>query len=370
LILNESLSENEVRKFILKLPPIDLMGNASMLLDETYLNLRDYLKLPPIAPVRSGTTANYYDDRILEYLDIDFRRIFLKKNLDNKRVENEDGSFCDEWGIQYRKTGQYVNAINHPLSNSSLKEVESYLWPKAEDIFSASGLSEEAKRLYNETDYALVARNPMPGGFLEHSCNLMGMESFFLALIADPNLAQCLIKQLLEIYKNVYSMFLDAVGPYVQMVEVSDDLGAQDNLLLSVEMYRQFIKPAEVELYSLIHEKAPNAALFHHTDGAVFDLIPDLIEVGVNVLNPVQTSSKGMGAKRLKGSFGNSITFHGAIENLKMSTPIDELIAEVKSRIDTLAVDGGYILAPSNHVMNVEPEKIIRMYETAREYSS
>ncbi len=350
--------------------PIDLMGNASMLLDETYLNLRDYLKLPPIPPVRSGTTANYYDERILEILDIDFRRIFLKKIFKSKNVENEDNAFCDEWGIQYKKTGQYVNAVNHPLSKSTISEVENYLWPKAEDIFSAEGLAEEAKRLYTETDYALVARNPMPGGFLEHSCNLMSMEAFFVALIAEPKLAQCIIKQLLEIYKNVYSMFLDAVGPYVQMVEVSDDLGSQDNLLISTEMYRQFIKPAEVELYDLIHEKAPNAALFHHTDGAVFDLIPDLIEAGVNVLNPVQTSSRGMEAKRLKESFGNSITFHGAIEKLKMSKPVDELITEVKSHIDNLAVGGGYILAPSNHVMNVNPENIILMYETACVYSS
>jgi len=153
------------------------------------------------------------------------------------------------------------------------------------------------------------------------------------------------------------------------MVEISDDLGSQNSLIISPTMYREFIKPAELELYGMIHEKAPNAALFHHTDGAVFDLIPDLIEVGVNVLNPVQTSSKGMDANQLKKSFGDQITFHGAIEKLQKSKSIRELISEVKNRINILGEGGGYIIAPCNHVIDVEPEKIVKVYETAREYS-
>jgi uroporphyrinogen decarboxylase len=152
------------------------------------------------------------------------------------------------------------------------------------------------------------------------------------------------------------------------MVEVGDDLGGKDNLLISPEMYREFIKPAELELYSLIHEKAPEAALFHHTDGAVFDLIPDLIEVGVNVLNPVQTSAKGMEARRLKEAHGNSIVFHGAIENVESDVSAAEIITEVKQRIDTLSPGGGYVLSCCNHMMDVTPENIISMFQTAREY--
>ena len=351
--------------------PIDLMGNASMILDETYFVLRDYLNFSPIPPIRSGTTANYYDERILEYLDIDFRRLFLKKNSQTKIVKNEDDTFEDEWGIQYKKTDQYINAVSHPLKNyKAIREIEKYSWPKAEEIFNNEGLAEEARRLFNETDYALVARNPLPGGFLEHSCNLMSMEEFFITLMYEPEIAQCIIDHLLEIYIDVYTMFLDAVGPYVQMVEVSDDLGSKDNLLISPEMYRNFFKPAELKLYNLIHEKAPSAAIFHHTDGSVFELIPDLLEVGVNVLNPVQTSSKGMDAVLLKEAFGNSIIFHGAIENLKKPYSTDELIAEVKRMIDILGAGEGYILAPSNHVMDAEPQNIVLMYETACKYSS
>jgi len=349
--------------------PLDLMGNASMLLDQTYINLRNYLGLSPISPVRSGTTANYYDERILERLNVDFRRIFLKKNPDNKPIIHDDDSFTDIWGIRYKKLGSLVNIVKCPLAEViSVKEIESYPWPVAKDMFIIEGLAQSAKELYESTDYALVARNPTTGGFLEHSCNLMGMSEFLMAMVSEPALAECLIAHLLKIYIDVYTMFLDAVGPYVQMVEVSDDLGSQENLIISPKVYRQFIKPAQKELYQLIHTKAPHAALFHHTDGAVFDIIPDLIEVGVNVLNPVQTSSRGMDANRLKSTYGKNIVFHGTIESVNNRASKESVIDEVKSRIDVLAPNGGFVIAPCNHMMDVQPETIIAMYDTARTY--
>jgi len=349
--------------------PLDLMGNASMLLDQTYINLRNYLGLSPISPVRSGTTANYYDERILERLNVDFRRIFLKKNPDNKPIIHDDDSFTDIWGIRYKKLGSLVNIVKCPLAEViSVKEIESYPWPVAKDMFIIEGLAQSAKELYESTDYALVARNPTTGGFLEHSCNLMGMSEFLMAMVSEPALAECLIAHLLKIYIDVYTMFLDAVGPYVQMVEVSDDLGSQENLIISPRVYRQFIKPAQKELYQLIHTKAPHAALFHHTDGAVFDIIPDLIEVGVNVLNPVQTSSRGMDANRLKSTYGKNIVFHGTIESVNNRASKESVIDEVKSRIDVLAPNGGFVIAPCNHMMDVQPETIIAMYDTARTY--
>ena len=349
--------------------PIDLMGNASMLLDKTYLRLRDHLGLSPIPPVRKGTTANYYDDRILDYLDIDFRRIFLKKNPNYKIVERKDGIFTDAWGVGFMKLGETVNALEHPLSEAkTVEDVESYDWPNAKDMYVINGLKQEAKHKYDNTDYALVARNPLSEGFLERSSNLMGMEEFYINLLENPAVAKSIISHLLKIYKDVYSMFLDEVGPLVQMVEVGDDLGGNDNLLISPEMYREFIKPAELKLYSLIHEKAPEAALFHHTDGAVFELLPDLIEVGVNVLNPVQTSAKGMEASRLKDAYGNSIVFHGAVENIESDVSPDEIMTEIKQRIDALSPGGGYVLSCCNHMIDVTPENIITMFKTAREY--
>lgn len=349
--------------------PLDLMGNASMLLDETYLRLRDYLNLPPIPPFRAGSSANYYDERILEHFDIDFRRIFLKKKPGARAVTYEDGSFTDIWGVRFKKAGLFVNALEHPLQGArSVEDVEAYNWPQAGDMFTAEGLAEEARRLYEETDYALVARNPLSEGFLDRACQLMETSEFLVSLALAPDVAQAVIDRLLKLYLDVYGLFLDAVGAYVQMVEVGDDLGTQQNMLISPGMYREFIKPAEKELYRLIHRKAPQAALFRHTDGAIFDVIPDLIEVGVNVLNPVQTSARGMEAGRLKETYGDAITFHGAVTSPEDDIPAALVAEEVKQRIDVLAPNGGYVLASCNHMIDVKPENIITMFETAREY--
>jgi uroporphyrinogen decarboxylase len=197
---------------------------------------------------------------------------------------------------------------------------------------------------------------------------LMEMSDFMVALGLYPDVAISSISHLLEIYKGVYRLFLDAVGPYVQVVEVGDDLGSQDNLLISPTMYREFFKPAEKELYKLIHEKAPNAALVRHSDGAYFSLIPDLIEIGVQVLNPVQTSAQGMGARRLKESYGDVLAFHGGMEFIEGDVSVENVVAEVKERIDVLAPGGGYVLASCNHMIDVKPENIIAIFDTAREY--
>ena len=347
--------------------PCDLMGNATMLLDNTYLRLRDYLGLAPIPPVRSGTSANYYDERILEHFDIDFRRIFLKRGPRNEVIYHDDGTFTDAWGIRYKEAGIFVNALEHPLGQATtIDDIEAYPWPKSEDLFSASGTGEIARRLYEETDYALVARNPMSPGFLDRGCNLMGMANFMMLMASDEEVADRLMAHVLDVYYGVYEMFLAEVGPYVTVVEVADDLGAQRNLLISPAMYRRFIKPAEAKLYAMIHELAPNAFVIHHTDGNVVSILPDLIEVGVNVLNPVQTSAKDMGAAGLKAAFGDKLAFHGAIEKMEAST--DELVAEVKERIDVLGKGGGYVMASCNHMIEVPPENIVAMFETAHSY--
>ena len=348
--------------------PLDMMGNATMLLDATYIRLRDHLGLPAIAPVRTGTTANYYDERILEYLDIDFRRIFLKPASPPRDGQGEENSCRDAWGVRYEKQGPYMTVVHHPLREAKeVRDVEEYPWPRPEEMFTAEGLAAEAKLLSEETDYALVARNPLSKGFIDRARQLMGTAELLMALTIAPQVVRAILRHLLHIYVGVYDLFLDAVGPYVHIVETADDIGMQDGLLISPQMYRQFIKPLERELYSCIRVKAPHAAILRHTDGAVFELIPDFIEVGIGALNPTQTSARGMNADRLKRVYGQSlITFHGAIE--KTAGPLDNLLAEVREKIGALAPVGGYILASCNHMMDVPPEHILAMCAAAHEY--
>ena len=347
--------------------PVDMMGNASMLLDVTYLRLRDYLGLSAIPPVRSGASANYYDERILEYFGVDFRRVFLPKGPGNTIVNHADDTFTDAWGVRSRNVGIFVNAVEHPLRHAStLDDVEAYPWPTAAGLHSADGVRDAAYQLYHATDYAVVARNPLSPGFLDRGCNLMGMAEFFMLMVDAPEVADAMLDRILEIYMGVYRLFLEEAGPYVQIVEVADDLGAARSPLISPAMYRRFIKPREQRLYTMIRELAPDAFIIHHTDGNVFAIIPDLIEVGVNVLNPVQTSSRDMGGEQLKAAFGDRLAFHGAIEGMEGDK--DALVAEVKSRIDVLGKGGGYVMASCNHMIDVAPENIVAMFETAVDY--
>lgn len=346
-------------------PPLDMMGNATMLLDGTYLRLRDHLGLSPIPPVRSGSTANFYDERILAALDIDFRRVFLPRNPLWKRTNFEDGSYLDEFGVRNLPHGIYINAVEHPLQHaSSVREVEAFDWPIPQELYSTVGLKEQARRLYEESDYAVVARNPITSGFLDRSCSLMGTAEFMTCLALDPVVAHAVIDHLLQVFMGIYNLFLDEVGPYVQMVEYGDDLGGQNSPLISPDMFREFILPAERELFALVHEKAPQSAVFHHSDGSIFKLIPGLIEAGVQVLNPVQTSTKGMDSKLLKDSFGGQLVFHGGIE--KMEAPLDELLEEVHERLSVFAPGGGYVFASCNHMIDVPPENILAMFQAAR----
>ena len=349
--------------------PMDLMGNASMLLDEPYLLLRDHLGLSPIPPVRAGQPASYYDERILEHFDIDFRRVFLPVHPQVDVVHHADGSFTDPWKIRYIREGPFVNSVENPLAGiSTLAELAEYRWPRPEEMFATDGLRDTAKRLCEETDYAIVARNPLTQGFLDRACYLMGMGDFFVTIRLYPDLAQAIFDGILEVYRGVYAMFLEEVGPYVQMVETADDLGTSGSLMVSPKMYRQHIKPAEAALCAAIRERAPDAFIFRHCDGSVAPLLDDFIETGTDILNPVQTSLPGMDAAELKQQFGDRLIFHGGVEGYE--APRDAVVKEVRQLIDAFAPGGGYVFASCNHIIEAPPENVVAMFETARDYSA
>ena len=349
--------------------PMDLMGNATMILDNTYFRLKEYLGIKgDIEPVRKGSTANYYDERILDHFDIDFRRLFLPTTPGDKYTYHADGTFTGPWGIVWSKTGIYVNYESAPLKDADIDGVANYQWPDPSELWTTEGLAEKAKHMYENTDYALVARNPITWGFLDRGSNLRGMEQFMMDLVLNPEIVHLIIQGTLDVYKKIYDMFLSAVGPYVEMVEYGDDLGAQNNLLISPKVYRETIKPAQKELFDLIKDRAPGARTFMHNDGALRDILPDLIDAGVDVLNPVQPSAKGMESEGLKRDFGDQLIFHGAVEQKPQEGTEEEIRAEVRQRIDALAPGGGYVLSTCNVIVNAPPENIVAMFDEARTY--
>jgi uroporphyrinogen decarboxylase len=235
-------------------------------------------------------------------------------------------------------------------------------------VWHTQGLKASAEHKFTATDHALVARNPITWGFLDLGCRLRGMEQFLMDLALNPEIAHLLIDGALQVYLKVYSMFLEAVGPYVQMVETADDLGTQRSLLISPDTYREFFKPAQKQLNSVIKDRAPEARIFFHCDGAITKLIPDLIEAGVEILNPVQPSAKGMESSDLKQQFGDQLVFHGAVDQQPQEGSEEEIRAEVRRRIDALAPGGGYILSTSNVIVDPPLGNIVAIFDEARTY--
>jgi uroporphyrinogen decarboxylase len=176
--------------------------------------------------------------------------------------------------------------------------------------------------------------------------------------------------QITDIYIESCNNYLDVVGRYIQVFTYWDDVSTQSGWMINPETYRKMIKPKQRRLVDAIKKKT-DAKLFFHGCGAVFDLIPDLIDLGFDILNPVQVSARGMDSKRLKQAYGRDITFWGGVDTqhvLPFGNP-EEVVDEVKRRIDDLAPGGGYVLAAVHNIQaQVPPENIVALFDTGLEY--
>ena len=351
--------------------PLDLGGTACSMVDKAYFKVKDFLGIEgEIEPYRKGSTVCYYDERILDRFDIDIRRVFAKQSEEYPKY-HDDGTFSNEWGLVQRDTGLYVETVKNPLEDAELEDLDTYPWPQPEEMLDVTGMKERAKKLHEENEYAISLRMPCNGIF-EIACWLRGMENFMVDTITDPEFAHALIEKILKVQIEMYGYLLDQVGEYIDIVESGDDYGSQQSLLISPDAYREFIFPARKKLNKAIRQKAPQAKIYLHSCGAIADIIEDLIDCGVDILNPVQTSAVGMDPVTLKDKFGDRICFHGAVDTQKaMTGSIEQVEDEVKRLIDILGRDGGFILSSCNHIQSdIPPENVARMFEFAAEYSS
>ncbi len=348
--------------------PVDLMGTAGGLTDRALFELRSHLGLgDEPRRFRHGENVNYYDEEVLQALDVDARRVWMRPPARALRAES-DGTVSDEWGLRHRQVGGLMQRVDPPLAGAGVEDLRNYPWPDPRDPARVAGLADEAARLHNETDYAVVARAPV-AGFLDLASWLRGMEQFMLDLALDPSFAMALIERIRDVEMGFYEVYLQAVGPYVQMVETMDDYAGNAGPLISPGAFREFIAPARRELNQLIKGLAPRAAIFLHTDGELLKLADDLIACGVEVLNPVQPLP-GSPHLQLKARYGDRLSFHGGIDTIQAlrGTP-GQVEDAVRRCIAELGVGGGYILAPCNHIQaDVPPENTVRLFQAAHAY--
>jgi uroporphyrinogen decarboxylase len=278
----------------------------------------------------------------------------------------------DDWGSGHIYAGpdDWFPGI-HPLADAcTLAEIEAYPWPDMTDPTRFEGVRAEAQRWRDENLYASMG-TPWLAFPLERAFALQGTDNFLANLAGEPEFAEALLWKTQTLCKTLMDGFLRECGDLIDMVKIGDDLGSQVGLLMSPAMYRRMLKPIHADLIAFIKQRTKASVVFH-TDGDVYDLLPDFIEIGVDVLNPVQASAGGMSDfAGLKRRFGDNLVFCGGIDThhvLPNGTP-DEVRAEVRRVIGTLGVGGGYMLGAVHTIMgDVPPENVLAMVDAVEEF--
>jgi uroporphyrinogen decarboxylase len=293
----------------------------------------------------------------------------LKRNQDRE----PHSPFIDSWGTGQKEIepGVWYPGI-HPLSEAtSIDEIDSYAgWPDMSDPSRIAHVKETARRLAEKDEYAIMA-TPWLLFPLERAFAMQSMDVFLLNLAMYPDFAKALLEKITELCKELMGPFLEELGDNVDIIKIGDDLGTQESLLISPQMYRQVLKPLHEDYIQFIKERT-KAKVFFHTDGDVFQLIDDFIEIGVDILNPVQTSAGQMSdLEGLKKRYGKEIVFCGAIDThriLPHGTP-EEVRQEVRRVIEMLGPGGGYMVASVHTIMNdVPPENVLAMVDAVEEF--
>lgn len=358
--------------------PIDLgqaVGDGITL--TAYRNLLKHLGMDDSAiqvKDRRGQTARV-DEEVLRRFRVDFRGLGLSgpENWTDRWLD--DRTYEDEWGVVRTMPpgSYYYDLIRAPFAeDASLSAIERYRWPDPADPGRTRGLREKARRLHTETDFAIVV--DLNCSFFLRCCELRGWENFYMDLVANVEFAEALMDRFLAIRLAIAERALQEVGEHADIVMVtSDDLGGTDRTLISPELYRSLIKPRQKRTFDFFKART-GAKLYYHTDGAVYPLIPDLIEIGVEALNPVQVSAAGMGdTQKLKREFGERLTFWGAIDThrvLPYGAP-EQVREEVRRRILDLGPGGGYVVCPVHNIQpEVPPENVVAMYDAAYDLGS
>jgi len=308
--------------------------------------------------------------KILELSECDFRTVYLKGPENVHVTEYEDGSYLDEYGVLMKPSEYYYDPVTRPLGGDiTVKDIETYPWPEMATPGRVAGLREEAIKLRGNTDYAVCVDIPCEGPF-EFSLWMRGWEDFLTDFYEQPEVAEALMNKITEIDLQVWDLLLTEVGDYVDVVCQGDDLGMQDRSIVSAEIYNKYIKKYHKRIYDLIKSKT-NAKIFHHSCGSVYDLIPGLLEAGVDILNPVQTRARHMEPERLKTQFGKDLVFWGGLDIQKLlpfGTPV-QISEEVKRLMEIMGKGGGYVFSPSHNIQAlVPPQNIDSMIKSAVKY--
>jgi uroporphyrinogen decarboxylase len=302
------------------------------------------------------------EEALMQRLGIDFRRV--RDVYVGPPLERPDGTRANFWGVE-RDGLHYGQPLSHPLAHvETVEQVEAHDWPSV-DWFELSHLRRECEQW---SDYAIIG-GPWVVVFTD-ATELVGMEQFFMKMVTHPEVMHAVINKVSDFYYELAVRTFEACADRLDIFFFGDDMGTQQGLLISPDMWREFCKPHVKRFVDL--GRQAGLRTMYHSCGAVREIIPDLIELGLEALNPIQVRAAGMDLAELKQEFGRELTFHGAFDHqqvLPLGT-VDEVGREVRRVVDIMAPGGGFCLAPSHDLMldTFPAENVIAMYDQTRAY--
>ena len=316
------------------------------------------------------------DEATMRRLHSDVRGVLdLEPEETRKRNREREphSDYVDSWGSGQTEIvpGDWFPAV-HPIPDAlTIEDIEAYDgWPDMSDPTRIAHVRESARRLAEENQYAILATPWLLFPF-ERAYAMQGMEMFLLNMARDGDFARALMEKIAVYCKQLMGVFLEELGDNVDIIKIGDDLGTQESLMISPKMYREILKPIHADFISFIKARTKAKVLFH-SDGDVATLVDDFIEIGVDILNPIQTSAGTMSdLPALKKRAGKNIALCGGIDTHRILPfgSVGEVRDEVRRVMQILGPGGGCMIGAVHTVMNdVPPENVLAMVDAVEEF--
>ena len=351
--------------------PIDLGSIASTIRTaDAYDRLKLHLGLAVDKKIRHFADEHVIpDEEILRALHVDTWYFRMNVSKSWKRERLDANTVIDEWNVPWSKApgSLYTFPSSHPMKTAAMEELEKFPWPDPNEPSRFDGLMEKAERAFRETGYALVADGVTGVGVFDMTWHLRGMENIFMDMLLHPEFTQGLFERLTDHYVALYKNYMEAIGDYIQMVIYYEDVSGQDGPLISPALYRKYVKPCHRRIFETIREHTA-AKICVHTCGSVYAFLDDYVEMGVDVINPVQISARDMDPRRLKEKYGSVLSFQGAIDTQQFlpRATLPEVEEEVRRVIGILGPGGGYLFTSCHSIQpDISPEKIVALFDSA-----
>lgn len=356
---------------------LDCMGGDAVMLRRLAPTLGIPVRVFKKGKLTDGTDClvpDTYSPMVNEKGDLELCKITDGSDKIHPYRLNESTELFDKGKVVARcpKGSHAYMRVYHPFSDlDTIEELDKYGFPEISEEETAF-LEKEAKMLYETTDKALCG--VFLGNIFELGQVYWGYENFFAYLAGEPDLMLHFLERRTEALLRDLDKYLKAVGKYINVIDFADDLGTQNSLLISPKMYRDMLKPFHAKLFGYVRKNYPHIKVFLHSCGAIFELIPDFIEIGVQALNPVQITAKGMDPKRLKKEYGKHICFWGGgvdTQGTLNSASVDKVKAMVNEMLEIFSPGGGYVFSQVHNIESCVPaENVLAAFRTAKGFKA